>query len=207
MNLIAPLQNDSHVAGVFGCHIAHTDHGQLTAHDLDQHFNRWIFRSHRQAIELSADRQTSDGVVSTHERFYSDNNSCLRKSIWKTLPLPDVVYGEDQLWARQILRKGYRKAYASTAVVRHSHEYGFRETVIRANTEWHFYAQMLGEKLPHTKQDVLKMIETSYANDLKTMELYPNKIDKNDVVRRRKLHFARACGYYLAGKGNGSIRP
>jgi len=51
------------------------------------------------------------------------------------------------------------------------------------------------------------MIETSYTNDLKTMELYPNKIDKNDVVRRRKLHFARACGYYLAGKGHGSIRP
>ena len=206
MNLIAPLQKDPHVAGVFGCHIAHIDHGQLTAHDLDQHFNRWIFRSHRQPIQLDAAQQTTDGVVSTHERFYSDNNSCLRKSIWKTLPLPDVVYGEDQLWAREILRKGYKKAYASTAVVRHSHEYGFRESVIRANTEWHFYNQMLGERLPSSKQEVLHMVETSCTNDLKAKELYPS-ISTNDLIRRRRLHFARACGYYLAGKGRGDIRP
>ena len=206
MNLIAPLRKDPSVAGVFGCHIAHSDHGQLTAHDLDQHFNRWIFRSHRQPIELDAGRQSVNGVVSTHERFYSDNNSCLRKSIWKTLPLPDVVYGEDQLWAREILRKGYKKAYASTAVVRHSHEYGFRETVLRANTEWHFYDQMLDERLPSTKQEVLNMVETACANDRKAKDLYPN-ISDNDLSRRRRLHFARACGYYLASKGRGDIRP
>ncbi|WP_038553577.1 rhamnan synthesis F family protein [Synechococcus sp. KORDI-52] len=206
MNLIAPLQKDPGVAGVFGCHMAHTTHGQLTAHDLDQHFNRWIFRSHRQPIELEVGRQTSNGVVSSHERFYSDNNSCLRKSICETLPLPDVVYGEDQLWAREILRRGYKKAYASTAVVRHSHEYGFRETVIRANTEWHFYNQLLGEKLPSTKQEVLQMIERSCANDKKAQELYPD-ITNDDLISRRRLHFARACGYYLAAKGHGSLRP
>ncbi len=206
MNLIAPLQSDPNVAGVFGCHIAHTHHGQLTAHDLDQHFNRWIFRSHRQPIELDAERQTANGVVSTHERFYSDNNSCLRKSIWKTLPLPDVVYGEDQLWAQEILRKGYKKAYASTAVVRHSHEYGFRETVVRANTEWHFYNQMLGEKLPTTKQQVLQMVERSCASDLQAQKSYPD-ISNDDLMKRRRLHFARACGYYLAGRGRGEIRP
>lgn len=206
MNLISPLQNDPGVAGVFGCHMAHTEHGQLTAHDLDQHFNRWIFRSHRQPIQLDTARQTSQGVVSTHERFYSDNNSCLRKSIWQTVPLPDVVYGEDQLWAREILRRGYKKAYASTAVVRHSHEYGFRETVIRANTEWHFYKLMLGEDLPSSKKDVLQMVETSCSNDLKTKELYPN-INDSDLIQRRRLHFARACGYYLAGKGHGHLRP
>jgi glycosyltransferase involved in cell wall biosynthesis len=206
MNLIAPLQSDSKVAGVFGCHMAHSEHGQLTAHDLDQHFNRWIFRSHRQPIELDTDRQSANGVVSTHERFYSDNNSCLRKAIWRTLPLPDVVYGEDQLWAREILRNGYKKAYASTAVVRHSHEYGFRETVIRANTEWHFYDQMLGERLPSTKEQVLQMVERSCTNDREAKKLYPN-IKENDLVQRRRLHFARACGYYLAGKGYGDLRP
>jgi hypothetical protein len=116
------------------------------------------------------------------------------------------VYGEDQLWAREILRRGYKKAYASTAVVRHSHEYGFRETVIRANTEWHFYKLMLGEDLPSSKKDVLQMVETSCSNDLKIKELYPN-INDSDLIQRRRLHFARACGYYLAGKGHGHLRP
>ena len=206
MNLIAPLQSDPRVAGVFGCHIAHTEHRQLTALDLDQHFNRWIYRSHRQPIELNPERQTANGSVSTHERFYSDNNSCLRKSVWETLPLPDVVYGEDQLWAREILRNGYKKAYASTAVVRHSHEYGFRETVLRANTEWHFYNEMLGERLPCSKKQVLKMYERACADDRFTQKKYTN-ISENDLSIRQRHHFARACGYYLAGKGRGGIHP
>ena len=206
MNLIAPLRKDSDIAGVFGCHIAHTDHGQLTAHDLDQHFNRWIYRSHPEPIELDINRQKPNGTVSTHERFYSDNNSCLRKSIWETVPLPDVMYGEDQLWAREILRKGYKKAYASTAVVRHSHEYSFRETVIRSNTEWHFYNELLGEKLPSSKRDVINMVERACSTDRKAQKSYPD-ISNEDLVKRRRLHFARACGYYLAGKGHGEIRP
>ena len=206
MNLVAPLQNDPNVAGVFGCHIAHRGHGQLTAHDLDRHFNSWIYESHRQPIELDENRQSANGAVSAHERFYSDNNSCLRKSVWKEIPLPDVVYGEDQLWAREILRKGFKKAYASTAVVRHSHEYGFRETVIRANTEWHFYDQLVGERLPSTKDQVLRMVEESYRNDKAAQELYPDISDK-ELIQRRKLHFARACGYYLAAKGYGELRP
>ena len=65
---------------------------------------------------------------------------------------------------------------------------------------------MLGEKLPSTKQEVLNMLETACANDLKAKELYP-AISDNDLILRRRLHFARACGYYLAGQGHGGIRP
>ena len=206
MNLIAPLQADHKVAGVFGCHIAHEGHSQLTTYDLDQHFNRWIFRSHRKPIELDESRQIPDAQISNHERFYSDNNSCLRKTAWEQVPIPEVIYGEDQLWAIEILRHGFKKAYASTAVVRHSHEYNFRETLIRANTEWHFYQQHLKERLPSTKKEVRAMIETSCLNDEKAQKLFP-EITEDQLSARRKLHFARACGYYMAGKGIGCIRP
>ena len=101
---------------------------------------------------------------------------------------------------------GFKKAYASTAVVRHSHEYNFRETLIRANTEWHFYQQHLKERLPSTKKEVRAMIETSCENDEKAQKLFP-EITVDQLSARRKLHFARACGYYLAGKGIGCIRP
>ena len=206
MNLIEPLQTDRKIAGVFGCHIAHEGHNPLTSYDLDQHFNRWIFRSHRKPIELEESRKKPDAPISNHERFYSDNNSCLRKKAWEQVPIPEVIYGEDQLWAIDILRYGFKKAYASTAIVRHSHEYNFRETLIRANTEWHFYQQHLGEYLPSTKKDVRAMIESSCANDKKAQELFP-EITEEQLIARRKLHFARACGYYFAGKGIGSIRP
>ena len=206
MNLIAPLQEDREIAGVFGCHIAHEGHNPLTSYDLDQHFNRWIFRSHRKPIELDESRKKPDAPIYNHERFYSDNNSCLRKIVWEQVQMPEVIYGEDQLWAMAILRHGFKKAYASTAIVRHSHEYNFRETLIRANTEWHFYQQHLGEHLPSTKEEVRSMIETSCINDKKAQELYP-EITENQLIARRKLHFARACGYFFAGKGIGYIRP
>ena len=206
MNLIAPFQADRKIAGVFGCHIAHEGHSQLTTYDLDQHFNRWIYRSHRKPIELDESHQKPDAPISNHERFYSDNNSCLRKTAWEQVPIPEVLYGEDQLWAIDILRHGFKKAYASTAIVRHSHEYNFRETLIRANTEWHFYQEHLGEHLPSTKKEVRAMIETSCMNDKKAQELFP-EITEEQLIFRRKLHFARACGYYFAGKGIGSIRP
>jgi hypothetical protein len=50
------------------------------------------------------------------------------------------------------------------------------------------------------------MIESGYVNDKKAQELYP-EITEDQLNARRKLHFARACGYYFAGKGIGCIRP
>ena len=65
---------------------------------------------------------------------------------------------------------------------------------------------MLGERLPSTKQEVLQMVETSCLNDLRAQKQHPN-ISNDELKRRRKVHFARGCGYYLAGKGYGEIRP
>jgi hypothetical protein len=50
------------------------------------------------------------------------------------------------------------------------------------------------------------MIETSCMNDEKAQKLFP-EITVDELGARRKLHFARACGYYLASKGIGCIRP
>jgi hypothetical protein len=50
------------------------------------------------------------------------------------------------------------------------------------------------------------MIKNACANDKKAQELYP-EITEDLLIARRKLHFARACGYYFAGKGIGCIQP
>ena len=33
--------------------------------------------------------------------FYSDNNSCMRRSIWEKYPYEDVNFAEDQIWAKK----------------------------------------------------------------------------------------------------------
>jgi len=55
--------------------------------------------------------------------FYSDNNSCLRKEVWKEIPYPNVRHGEDQVWGLQVIEAGYEKIYAIDAWVYHSHSY------------------------------------------------------------------------------------
>jgi rhamnosyltransferase len=78
-----------------------------------------------------------DGVLGAIS-FYSDVNSAARRDfLVDTIPYRDVRYAEDQLFGRDLIEAGYRKAYAGRAAVEHSNdltldEYGrriFDETV------------------------------------------------------------------------------
>jgi len=40
------------------------------------------------------------------------------------MPFPEVEFAEDQAWAEQVLKAGYKTAYAAKSVVVHSHSYG-----------------------------------------------------------------------------------
>lgn len=79
----------------------------------------------------------SEGVLNAIS-FYSDVNSAARREfIVSTIPYRDVRYAEDQLFGKDLVEAGYRKAYAGRAAVEHSNdltlsEYGrriFDETV------------------------------------------------------------------------------
>jgi O-antigen biosynthesis protein len=197
-NLVQPLLEDREVAGVLGAHIAHQDHSHLTDNDLFNHFYEWIAKKH--SIPIKIDINEEPAHVFDWQRFYSDNNSCLRRSVWESLPYPDVAYGEDQIWAETILKAGYKKAFAPMSIVYHSHEYGFRDTVLRANIEWHYFNEYLGTQLPCQKNDLRSMIKRAIKAD----EQVAQQLEL--PIGRKKHHFARAAGYYLAGKGYGSIR-
>lgn len=80
---------------------------------------------------------TDEGILDALG-FYSDVNSAARRDfLTQTIPYRDVPYAEDQLFGRDLIEAGYRKAYAPRAAVEHSNdltlaEYGkriFDETV------------------------------------------------------------------------------
>ena len=86
-------------------------------------------------------RQGQDGVVTVHEddgtldeeerriaTFYSDAASAARRSILLgEIPYRDVDYAEDQVFGREVIAAGYRKAYAPDAVVEHSNDGTLRD--------------------------------------------------------------------------------
>lgn len=56
--------------------------------------------------------------------FFANVSSVIRYDAWVQRPFPDVEFGEDQLWAKQVLEAGYKTAYCADSVVYHSHSYG-----------------------------------------------------------------------------------
>lgn len=155
VNLVKPLQDDAGVAGVFGRHVAHDDASLCVRRDLDLHFKNL---QHAGAVVWLEDVQRYQHDLGYKQllHYYSDNNSCLRKSVWANLPYPDVDFAEDQLWAKAIIERGYRKAYAYDAVVKHSHDFRPWETFQRSFDESRAFQQYFGYTLGGRLNEALR---------------------------------------------------
>ena len=118
------------VAGAFGPHIAHPDARAITRRELTEHFAGFGAEQSIVRLEDRA-RFAVDPGYRQWLHFFSNNNSCLRRSVWEQLPFPDVAFAEDQTWALAAVKAGYGKAYAPQAAVYHSHDFGIWETLQR----------------------------------------------------------------------------
>lgn len=118
------------VAGAFGPHRAHPGARHVTHCELNQHFAG--FGDKLSVVRLEdRERFASDPGYRQWLHFFSSNNSCIRRSVWESLPLPEVAFAEDQTWALKAIEAGYAKAFVPGAVVYHSHDFGVWETLQR----------------------------------------------------------------------------
>ena len=152
VNIVSALECQPGAAGTFGRHIAHDDASPFIKHELKCHFSG--LNQFPKALSLDSNQKlicADDQGWRKVLHFYSDNNSCLRKSVWGEIPLPCVPFGEDQLWAEAIIRRGYSKVYAKDAVVKHSHHYSPAETYERSAIEAGFFNSCFGHTMHHSR--------------------------------------------------------
>jgi hypothetical protein len=64
--------------------------------------------------------------------------------VWRRIPLPEAEYGEDQLWAAQVLGQRYSLVYAPTACVLHSHDYDEASRFERSRIEGRWFRDHFG---------------------------------------------------------------
>lgn len=170
-SLVNALTSTPNAAEAFGRHFAHDDADPFTQQELKNHFKG--FDQLPVVMSLTTDRQL---VINDDQgwrkilHFYSDNNSCLRKSVWRSLPLPCVPYGEDQLWADMLIKNGYEKLYVRDAVVKHSHDYDAFETFERSVAEAEFFSSCFGYSFHQNKQSAYNAISADLKNVLKDGE-------------------------------------
>lgn len=196
-NIVTMLDRKPQAAGAFGRHHAWPNASPFTKRDIENHFDSF---KDRPFIVSRYDNPTAyrEGNVALRQylHYFSDNNACIRKSVWEKLPYPEVDYGEDQVWADNIIRHGYAKLYAANASVWHSHEYDEYQTFERARTDAQFFKLHFGYNIApsNPRRDVNAM----NLADLQWGER--NGVPNLEIERRLKLNFHRVAGL-VAGFG------
>lgn len=155
---------NSKIAGVFGRHIAYDSHPKLIHRDLDLHFERMNEMQVRKIDDWDEYQNNISLKQTLH--FFSNNNSGLRKSIWEKIPFPDVDYGEDQTWAMKVLEDGYSLSYKRESIVRHSHNFNFKNLIKRHSTEIQYFEKEFGYNLRIDRKKMISMFLKNIMHDL-----------------------------------------
>lgn len=129
-HLVEGCDSAPDVAGAFGPHRAHPGARHVTQRELSEHFAGFGDTLSRVRME---DRERFEREAGYRQwlHFFSNNNSCLRRSVWQQLPFPEVMFAEDQTWMLAAIKAGYAKAFVPEAAVYHSHDFGVWETLQR----------------------------------------------------------------------------
>jgi len=199
-NLVAPMLEDARIAGVFGRHIAHDGANPCVRRELEGHFKN-LRRAGSFICLDDAQRYAVDQGYRQLLHFYSDNNSCLRKAVWREIPYPEVDFAEDQLWAKRIIERGYAKGYAHDAVVKHSHEYGIWETFQRSFDEASAFRSYFGYVLATSPRQALTSAAACARRDFGFM-LRHESGGLRKAIGVAFSNVAKQAGYFLGARSS-----
>jgi glycosyltransferase involved in cell wall biosynthesis len=204
-NLVSLLHAHPNAAGAFGRHVAWPNASPFTKRDLAEWFKQL------EASPIAVSRETDPRRWASGEtdwrrflHFYSDNNSCLRRSVWEKIPLPNISFGEDQLWASQVIEAGYQKIYAHAATVYHSHDYDYDATAKRAEEEAIFFKLHFGYDLIKSQEDLEATLASFNESDSRWA--IQHGVSEPELRNRLCLNKARLEGH-LSGTRKCSIHP
>jgi glycosyltransferase involved in cell wall biosynthesis len=116
-HLTAPLTADERVGLVFGPHLPRDSTSPMIARELAEFFQ--TFSPNGSPVVEGLERLSEAGSP-----FFSNVNSCVRRTTWASVRFRDVMYAEDQAFAADALRRGWLKVFEPDAAVLHAHDYG-----------------------------------------------------------------------------------
>ncbi|TDW30688.1 glycosyltransferase family A protein [Cryobacterium psychrophilum] len=119
--LLAPFEFDESIVAVMGKQIPRRGCFPLLKYEINGVF-AGFGPDFGTSIFYKDQFVQSEGVLNAIS-FYSDVNSAARRDfLVNTLPYRDVRYAEDQLFGKDLIEAGYKKAYAGRAAVEHSND-------------------------------------------------------------------------------------
>lgn len=199
--LISGFDYGPRVAGVIGRHEAYPEHDKFTKRDISEMFDNLALlpKVIDRDVGLPSFMYPGSRDWGMLMRFYSDNNSAMSREVWKKHPYPEVDWGEDQLWAEEILRIGYQKAYVNDAAVYHSHAFDLSHQYSVSATEGRFWGEHFGIDLhADPEASILAMNERDRAfaveQRLSDVALKQRKLFNRATVQGRSFGYQQASG-------------
>ena len=200
-NLVQPALEDPRIAGVFGRHFAYQEACIYTKLELDQHFDNL---AHYPLVSKADDphRYSNDEGWRQLLHFFSDNNALVRKEVWQSIPYPNVDFAEDQIWAKNIIEAGWKKAYADNAAVYHSHDYTLIDRFRRSFDESYALLRLFSYNLCPTLGHLFKNLYALVRRDLIQAKNHGYfKAHFYSVLNMPFDHFMRLFGHWLGAHG------
>lgn len=193
-NFIHSMECFPEAMGGFGPHYAHRDASAFTRMEMRKHFAEFnahplLYNKHLDIARWNAPDRGFHRLL----HFYSDNNSCMRRSAWEAMPYPEVDYGEDQLWAHNAIKRGWSKLYCPNAIVYHSHDYDYDETLERAEVESWFFRKYFDYDLE------VRDIAREHADRVAEAERFgrAHNLPQDQVEQKKRNGLAQLEGWKL----------
>lgn len=199
--LVAAAELSEDTAGAFGRHFAYPESGPVIARELVEFFRGFGEQANVVRME-DVERYRQDVGYRQVLHFFSSNNACLRRTVWERIPLPEVDFAEDQLWAKMVIEAGYAKAYAPAAGVYHSHSLGITESYRRAFDEAGALQRLFGYDLVPNIRHLLRCVVLLTRRDWGWIrEAGGGAADRWwRLLRTPWLNLARLSGLYLGAR-------
>lgn len=197
-NLVSAVEQAPDVAGAFGRHLPYPEADPYITRNLKLHFDGFL---NWPAVMRKSDDEARYAAEIGYRQvmhFFSDNNACLRRSVWEKYPYPEVDFAEDQIWAKTVIEAGYGKAYADNAAVYHSHSYSVIEAGRRAFDEAMALNKLFGYKLCPTVVHLFGQVMLTSAADIRHSMRQPDRGGQIYYMARAPFYnFSRMTGFYL----------
>lgn len=184
------------VAGVFGPHYTYPEATPFVRNGQDDHFKRFNELPHLAHWDVVPQGMELGSIQ--HQQwlhFYSDNNSMLRRSVWDKIPYPEVHWSEDQLWAWEVIKQGYQKAYVHDAYVVHSHNYTESEQIKISQIEGDLFLRFFGYRFERSPAEVRASVEYLDRRCEEFAKLH--SVSREELEHQKNLNRAQVYGRYL----------
>lgn len=194
-NFVAFMDAHPEVAGAFGHQVPHTGADPLEAFEVGGHFDS--FRNQPAIFTAAPAGSPPEGDAQRVRRhFFSNVNSCIRRTAWERIPFPEVDFGEDQAWAAAVQSAGMATGYAEKAIVHHSHEYGPVDLFRRHHDEARYMRRQFAWHLVPSWRAAVRLARDHAALFRDHLATFPDGLVGNAWLRANRRAWASSLGRY-----------